>query len=362
MVEKLMPRYKASQAVGFFDAEERVAQLRQAGDPILRLQEAIDWELFRPVVEGLVAVAPKGPGGRPPFDPLLMFKALVLGRLHNLSDEGLERQIRRDLSFMSFLGLNLADAVPDQKTLWEFRQKIGAEDGFRKLFEQFNAHLRSQGMFTKEGRIIDATFVEVPRQRNSREDNAQIKNGQVPAPWQEQPHKLCQKDTDARWTKKNNENYYGYKDHAKVDAGSKLIEDFTVTAAQVHDSQPFDQLVESEDGTIWADSAYSGAACQQVLETKGVAGQICEKGNRAGPLDEAGKERNRLKSKVRARGEHVFAFMTMSMGGILQRCIGLVRNSWGIALMNLVYNLCRYEQIVRLKLATWKGQAATQPA
>ena len=59
-------------------------------------------------------------------------------------------------------------------------------------------------MFTREGRIIDATFVEVPRQRNRRAENAQIKAGQVPPEWQQEPHKLAQKDTDARWTKKNN--------------------------------------------------------------------------------------------------------------------------------------------------------------
>ena len=231
--------------------------------------EAIDWELFRPTLEALVAITPKGSGGQRPFDLLLMFKALVLGRLHNLSDAALERQIRKDLSFMSFLGLTLADRVPDEKTLWEFRQKIGAEQGFRRLFDQFNEHLRSRGMFTREGRIIDATFVEVPKQRNhsalsswpkgSREENAQIKAGQVPPPWQQEPHKLAQKDTDARWTKKNNVSYYGYKNHVKSDAGSKLIEDFSVTAANEHDSQQFERLVAEGDGTDWADSAYSGA-------------------------------------------------------------------------------------------------------
>ena len=114
-----MPRYKASQPAGFFDAAERIEQLREMQDPILRLHEAIDWEWFRPALEALVAITPKGPGGPRPFDPLLLFKALVLGRLHNLSDAALERQIRKDLSFMSFLCLTLADRVPDEKTLWQ---------------------------------------------------------------------------------------------------------------------------------------------------------------------------------------------------------------------------------------------------
>jgi IS5 family transposase len=351
-----MPRYKASQPAGFFDATERIEQLRRMRDPVLRLQEAVDWELFRPTLEALVAIVPKGSGGQRPFDPLMMFKALVLGRLHNLSDEALERQIRKDLSFMSFLGLTLADRVPDEKTLWEFRQKIGAEAGFRKLFERFNEHLRSQGMFTKEGRIIDATFVEVPRQRNTRAENEQIKTGEVPAQWREQPHKLAQKDTDARWTKKNHVSYYGYKNHVKSDAGSKLIEDFSATAANAHDSQQWERLVAEGDGT---DSAYSGAPCARVLAAKGVIGQVCEKGTRGHPLTAEQKASNRQKSKVRSRGEHPFAFMTCSMGGLIARCVGLVRNTWAIALTNLVYNLARYEQIVRLKLDTWNNP---QPA
>lgn len=333
-------------------------------DPILRLHEAIDWELFRPTLESLVAVTPKGPGGQRPFDPLMMFKALILGRLHNLADGALERQIRRDLSFMSFLGLTLADRVPDEKTLWEFRQKIGAGEGFRRLFERFNEHLRERGMFTREGRIIDATFVEVPRQRNNRQENAQIKAGQVPGEWHRQPHKLRQKDADARWTKKNHVTFYGYKNHVKTDAGSKLIEDFSVTTASEHDSQQWETLVAEGDGTVWADSAYSGDPCAQVLEKREVTGQVCEKGTRGHPLDEGQKEGNRQKSKVRARGEHPFAFMTCSMGGLIARCIGMVRNAWGIALTNLVYNLARYEQIVRLKLDDWNpcGESAEKSA
>ena len=214
-------------------------------------------------------------------------------------------------------------------------------------------------MFTREGRIIDATFVEVPRQRNRREENAQIKAGQVPPEWQQEPHKLAQKDTDARWTKKNNVSDYGYKNHVKSDAGSKLIEDFSVTAAHEHDSQQFERLVAEGDGTAWAERAYSGTPCGQVLAAKGVIGQVCEKGTRGHPLTEAQKESNRPKSQVRSRGEHPFAFMTCSMGGLIARSIGLVRNPWGIALTNLVYNLARYEQIVRLKLDTWNHPAAT---
>jgi IS5 family transposase len=340
----------------------RLEQIRELEDPILRLHAAIDWDLFRPALTELTRKAPKGPGGQKPFDPLMMFKALILGRLHNLSDHGLERQIRKDLTFMAFLGLTLADRTPDEKTFWDFREKIGGADGFTRLFERFNEHLRAQGCFTKEGRIVDATFVEVPIQRNTRRENQSIKDGNIPGTWDSEPSVLSQKDVDARWTKKNNVSYYGYKNHVKVDAGSKLVESFTVTPAHVHDSQPLDSLVEETDGALWADSAYSGQPCEEALEAKNVENQICEKGRRNAPLRPEQKAANRQKSKVRARVEHVFAFMTSSMNGLFQRAIGLTRNAWGIALTNLVYNLCRYEQILRLKILAGKDSTNAFPA
>ncbi len=95
-----------------------------------------------------------------------------------------------------------------------------------------------------EGKIIDASFVEAPRQRNSRENNQQIKEGKGEGLWTDEPNKKRQKDIDARWTKKNNQHYYGYKNHAKVDAGSKLIERYEITDASVHDSQALDALLD----------------------------------------------------------------------------------------------------------------------
>ena len=86
---------------------------------------------------------------------------------------------------------------------------------------------------------MDATFSEVKPERNSREENVEIKEGNVPEDWQEEANEanLRQKDTDARWTKKNGQNYYGYKNHVKVDAKSKIINKYVVSSATVHDSQ-----------------------------------------------------------------------------------------------------------------------------
>ena len=113
--------------------------------------------------------------------------------------------------------------MPDAKTIWLFRDTLTQSGMIRDIFAMFNNMLASKGIITHTGTIIDATFVDAPRQRNNRAENEQIKSGEIPEKWKENLHKLAQKDTDARWTKKNDETHYGYKDHVKVDADSKII-------------------------------------------------------------------------------------------------------------------------------------------
>nr|WP_264080154.1 IS5 family transposase [Treponema pedis] len=248
------------------------------------------------------------------------------------------------LSFMRFLGLELKDKVPDSKTIWLFKEKLIEARVSKKLFEKFGKELARNNLIGKEGTIIDATIVEAPIQHNSKDENEQIKNGKIPEQWQEAKNKakLSQKDCDARWTKKHKRNYYGYKDHIKVDKKSKLILKATVTAANVHDSKELKNLVEKEDAKLYADSAYIGEEIERILKAKGIEGQICERGARGKPLTKKQKISNRKKSKIRARVEHVFGFMTNSMKGIYVRTIGLARATFSIIMMNLTYNLCRY--------------------
>lgn len=134
---------------------------------------------------------------------------------------------------MRFLGIGLSSKVPDAKTIWLFRDTLTQSGVISRLFRLFESQLETRGLITHKGTIIDATFVDAPRQRNSRDKNKQIKNGEMPEEWRKNPHKLAQKDTDARWTKKGDELHYGYKDHTKVDADSKLITEYSVTPANV---------------------------------------------------------------------------------------------------------------------------------
>jgi len=201
-------------------------------------------------------------------------------------------------------------------------------------------------LIVNEGKIVDASFVEAPRQRNSREDNGRIKKGQSDGLWEDQPHKQRQKDTDARWTKKNGQNYYGYKNHTKVDQKSKLIDHYVVTDASVHDSQALKELLEERDKgqSLHADSAYTGQ--ESTLEKYKMDDRVHEKGKRNSPLTEAQKESNREKSTIRSRVEHVFGFMENSMGSMFYRKIGIKRAQTVIGLMNLTYNMFRSLQIL----------------
>ena len=202
-----MTKYIQPKERGLCDKAVRLEELPQMGDPLARLEAVIDWTLFAPVLERLPKVEPKGLGGGPPFAPSLMFKAMVIQNIYQLSDQQLEFQTTDRLSFKRFLGLTDADKSPDEKTFWAFRETLTKHDLFEPLFGIFHAALEAKGMFARKGQMVDATFVEVPRQRNSREDNARIKAGEVPAAWADHPAKAQQKDVDARWTKKNGERY-----------------------------------------------------------------------------------------------------------------------------------------------------------
>jgi IS5 family transposase len=165
---------------GFWDEQNRVAKLQQKKPVLMRLSEAIPWESFRPLLEKGYAQNRKSNAGRKRIDPLILFKMLILQQLFNLSDEEVEFQVNDRRSFEEFVGLGVMNSIPDATTVAFFRERLRKAGVIEELFEMFEAYLRSQGLQARGGQIIDATLVPVPKQRNTREENKEIKAGRLP--------------------------------------------------------------------------------------------------------------------------------------------------------------------------------------
>ena len=326
----------------FFDLQD--ARLTKLKDPLAQLDQVVDWEAFRPLLMRIRPTSRKSNAGAPRRDEVLMFKGLVIQHLYGLSDEQLEYQVEDRRSFQRFMGLDNVHRAPDAKTFWAFREQLVQRGLMDKLFTHFAGQLQGLGYRARKGQLVDASLVPAPVQRNTREENAQLKGGEVPEDWEQedaQP-KRRQKDTAARWTKKHGRSHYGYKNHVNVDHKHKLVRSYAVTPANVHDSQLLDKLLD-EDNTskaLWADSAYRSKEQEARLRKKHYRSHIQRKGSRNQPLTDREKQGNRSRAKVRVRVEHVFGAQCATRSKLI-RCIGLKRSTLAIGMMNLVYNMRR---------------------
>ena len=291
---------------GFFDVERRLDAISALGDPLETIKKIVPWEDFRTDIEAVTETKPeerKSNAGRKPYDTILKFKIMVLQSLHNLSDDRTEYLIRDRISFMRFLDLELEDPVPDATTIWLFREALAQAGLIDKLFERFGQHLEAEGYIARGGQIIDATIVSVPKQRNTKEENETIKAGKTPEEWEQQPAKNAQKDKDARWTKKHERSYFGYKNHIGVDRRHKFVRRYVVSDASVHDSQKFEDVLDTSNtaSDVWADSAYRSQEIEEKLGRRGLKSRIHRRAYRNRKLSEAQRAANTTRSNVRAR-------------------------------------------------------------
>jgi len=335
---------RKNKARGLFEDQFRQEKITNMKDPLEQLNKFIRWEDFRPLLDKAFAVTDPSVGGRPAFDRVMMFKVLILQRMYNLSDDNTEYQILDRHSFCKFLGIDSYAQVPDSKTIWHYREQLKKHEIIFEIFTLFNEKLQSAALMLKDGVIVDASIVQVPRQRNTREENKQVRQGDIPEAWKDKPNKLEQKDLDADWIKKNGETFFGYKNHIKIDKGSKLITSFAITPASVHDSQILgDLLDENEAGQpLYADSAYSGQNCDKSIKAAKMENRTHQKAYKNKPLTKKQKNQNTIKSKTRARVEHVFGYQWVNLDAAqLIRYIGLDRCAMAIALRNIIYNFFR---------------------
>lgn len=342
-----------------FSLNDHLEALSEHGDPLEVLNQTIDFEYFRGwLVEGL-GYGDRSKGGRPPFDPVAMFKILILQAQHNLSDARTEFMIRDRLSWMRFLGFSLGDRTPDENTIRHFRNKMTETGTLKRVMKAFDWQLNKKGYIPMSGQIVDASLVPAPKQRNSDDERQAIKDGKSAKEiWPDKPAKAAQKDTDARWTLKigGKVRYrqdgtplpmialpvFGYKSHITIDRRYGFIRGAAVTASTAADGRMLRQVIDRENtgSDVWADSAYRSQSNEKWLADRMLTSRIHRRKPKGKPMPKTMARANAAKSAIRAKVEHVFAHQKNKFG-LFIRTIGIKRAEAKLTLANLAYNFDR---------------------
>ena len=297
----------------------------------------------------------------------MMFKVLVLQALYGLSDAQAEFQIMDRRTFCRFLGLDAGDDVPDETTIWRFREALVQASAVEKLFARFDAHLKNAGYLAMGGQIVDASIIAAPRQRMTEKEREIVKGGGIPDDWKAKPAKLAQKDRDARWTVKRGRKkrkpddsamteiatpVFGYKNHIGTDRRHGFIRKWTVTDAARHDGRELAALLDRSNtgSAVWADTAYRSKKNEKRIARAGLTSKVHFRRSPGKSLPAHHERANAARSKVRAHVEHPFAEQKDRMG-LFVRTIGIGRARAKIGMANLAYNMKR--------MVFWERRSAT---
>jgi len=343
---------------GLFGLSDQLRRLSDCGDPLETMSCVVDFEIFRPPLEKALAYGDGTKGGRPPYDPVAMFKVLILAAQNTVSDARMEFLIRDRLSWLRFLGFDLGAVTPDENTIRLFREKLTRAGAIDALFVAFDRQLRDRGYLPMGGQIVDATLVAAPKQRNTAAEKEAIKAGKSAAEiWPDQPAKAAQKDTDARWTLKFAKGRplpggkpgidiaipsFGYKSSIAICRRYGFIRRGKVTDGARFDGRMLRDVVTNDNtaSDVWADTAYRSRSNEAWLKSIGRVSRVHRKKPKGKPMPTRTARANAVRSTVRARVEHVFARQKDQIG-LFIRTIGIVRADAKITLANLAYNIDR---------------------
>jgi IS5 family transposase len=296
-------------------------------DRLSEIEGLIDWS----GIEALLRPLRAGRMGRPPYPVLALFKALLLQRWHDLSDEALEDALCDRLSFRRFAGLSLEDAVPDASTLCRFRTDMASTGLGEAVFAAVGQDLSGKGLIVRQGTLIDASLMPAA----------------VAEPRKQPGGGASKVDPEAVWAKKGNKATFGYKLHIAVDQGSGLIREARLTPANIADCTIGPDLVQGDEGSVYADMAYDNAAMRDRLARHGIGNAVMRRPNkhhRLGPDDIA---RNTAIGRVRGRVEGVFGTLKRSYRRHRLRYVGLAKNTLDLLLTLLAINLKRARLLTR---------------
>jgi IS5 family transposase len=285
---------------------------------LAEMDRAVPWAALCELIE---PVYPKvgARGGRPPVGLERMLRMYFLAHWFNLSDPALEEALYDSQAMREFVGIDLGrEPVPDETTVCKFRHLLERNDLSVGLFESVARQLQASGLRVSGGTIVDATIIHAP---------SSTKNA------------VGERDPEMHQTKKGNQWYFGIKAHIGVDAKTKLFHSVAATPANVADSAVLPQLLHGEETRVWGDQAYRGQT-GAIKATAPTARDLTNQRYRyLGIVDEAVRDANRIKSKTRARVEHVFAVMKLKFGFTNVRYRGMAKNTQHLHAACVLVNL-----------------------
>ncbi len=254
-----------------------------------------------------------------------MFKALLLQAFYDLSDPGLEEALLDRLSFRRFCGFALDAAVPDETTIWRFREQAGPL--LSVALEEINRQLDAAGLVLREGTMMDATLVAAAHRPPPRSAGA----GAGPP-----------RESGAAWTKQNGKAFFGYKAHVGVDRGSGPVRRAVLTSAKVYESEVAERLIHGDEGAVYGDRAYEHKDRRARLKAVGIKDRIMHRRHKHMPqLPRWQKRRNDLIARRRAPVEAVFSTFKRLYGQRRARYRTLGRNASRLIAVATVHNLRR---------------------
>ena len=271
---------------------------------LAEMERVVPWKELYALIEPFY---PKAGKGRPPVGLERMLRIHFLQSWFNLSDPAAEEALYDMESLRRFVGIDLGnEPVPDETTICKFRHLLETHDLGERIFQEVNAHLEEKGLRLSEGTIMDATIINAPSSTKNQDKK---------------------RDPDMHSTKKGNQYYFGMKIHVGVDRESRTVHSLVTTPANVHDSKMVEDLLHGEENAVFGDSAYMGKTDEIAKKAPGALDLTQTRGTKNRKLTEEEKETNRLLSKTRSRGEHIFLIAKRIFGFSKVRYRGLAKNT-----------------------------------
>ena len=268
------------------------------------MEQIVPWGDLCAVIEPYY---PKPGNGRPPVGLERMLRMYFVQHWFNLADEACEEALLDSTALRRFVGIDLGrERVPDGTTLLRFRRLLEKHKLGEELFAAVGKTLQAQGLKVGTGTIVDATIIGAP---------SSTKNADKA------------RDPEMHQTRKGQQWYFGMKVHIGVDSRTGLVHRAVITAANVHDKHPLPELLHGNEHRVYGDSAYASQKALIASKAPEAKDFTNQRIRRTEEIDEAERARNRSKSKVRARVEHVFAVVKRLWGFTKVRYRGLNKNA-----------------------------------